>query len=172
MSDENTPGAPKELREALDRANENLATQTSRADAAETNLRVLQATTTFKEAKLNPKHADLFLKTNPEAEATAESVAAFAEEYGLTVAQEAAAPAEEPATPPANAGLAGLGGAAGSEAGGSTPAAQPKMSSEDFSKLLETNPQEAAQAYVEGRAPRNSDNVQADYLVKKGIIDH
>jgi len=169
MSDENT-GAPKELREALDRANENLAEQTTRADAAETNLRVLQATTTFKEANLNPKHADLFLKTNPEAEATAESVAAFAEEYGLSPTEAPVTPAE--ATPPADTGLGGLGGAAGSPQGGSAPAAQPKMSPEDFSKLLEENPQEAAKAYVEGRAPRNDDNVQAAELVKKGIIDH
>ncbi len=171
MSDE-TQTAPKELREALERANEKQQAETARADAAETNLRVLQATTTFKEANLNPKHADLFLKTNPEAEATPETVAAFAEEYGLTVAQAPAEGMKEPAAPDPNSALGALGAAAGSVEGGSTPAAQPKMSSEDFSKLLEMNPQEAAKAYVEGRAPRSDDNVQAQELVRKGIIDH
>lgn len=170
MSDENTQTAPKELREALDRANEKLATETTRADAAETNFRGLQASVTFKDAGLTPKHADLFLKTNPEAEVTAENAQAFAEEYGLQPTS-APAPASEEA-PSANTELGGLGGAAGSETAGSAPVAQPKMSAEDFSKLLESNPQEAAKAYVEGRAPRHEDNVTANELVKKGIIDH
>ena len=172
MSDENTKEAPKELREALDRANEQLKTQIDRADAAETNFRGLQATVTFKEAGLSPKHADLFLKTNPEAEVTAESAKAFADEYGLTPASAPAAAPAEPVTPDPNAGLAGLGAAAGSGTAGAAPAAQPVMSQEDFASLLESNPQEAAKAYVEGRAPRNKDNVQAQELVTKGIIDH
>jgi len=172
MSDENTQQAPKELREALDRANENLAEQTARADAAETNFRGLQASVTFEQAGLSAKHADLFLKTNPEAEVTADNAKAFADEYGLTVAQAPAEGATESATPDPNSALGALGAAAGSVEGGATPAAQPKMSGEDFSKLLEENPQEAAKAYTEGRAPRNEDNVQARELVKKGIIDH
>ncbi len=172
MSDETTQEAPKELREARDRALEDQATAEKRADAAETNFRGLQATVTFEAAGLTPKHAELFLKTNPEAEVTAESAKAFADEYGLTVAQapEGTPPAE--ATPDPGQSLQGLGAAAGSTTAGSTPAAQPVMSVEDFESLLVSNPQEAAQAYVEGRAPRNKDNVQAAELVTKGIIAH
>ncbi len=172
MSDENKEAAPKELREALDRANEQLKTETDRADAAETNFRGLQATVTFEAAGLSPKHADLFLKTNPEAEVTAETAKAFADEYGLTPVQ---APESTPPAAPAadpGQGLGGLGAAAGSGSAGAAPAAQPVMSQEDFTSLLETNPQEAAKAYVEGRAPRNKDNVLARELVAKGIIDH
>ena len=103
---------------------------------------------------------------------TADNAKAFADEYGLTVAQAPAERATESATPDPNSALGALGAAAGSVEGGATQAAQPKMSGEDFSKLLEENPQEAAKAYTEGRAPRNEDNVQARELVKKGIIDH
>ncbi len=170
MSEPDTQ-APKELREALDRANEKVAEQTTRADAAETNLRVLQASTTFEKANLNPKHADLFLKTNPDVEATPQAVADFAHEYGLAPA-EGTPPPDAEETPPADTGLAALAGAAGSAAAGSTPAAQPKMSAEDFNKLLETNPDAAAQAYVEGKVERHPENVTAQYLVDKGIIDH
>jgi hypothetical protein len=44
------------------------------------------------------------------------------------------------------------------------------MSQAEFQKLLASNPQEAAKAYAEGRAPRNEANVQADQLAQKGII--
>jgi len=169
MSEENTQEAPKELREALDRANETLATETARADAAETNFRGLQATNTFEAAGLTAKHAELFLKTNPDAEVTAEAAGTFAKEYGLVPTE---APPGEPNTPDPNQGLAALGEASGTGTAGSTPAAQPKMSPEDFSKLLESNPQAAAAAYVDGTAPRNEQNVQARELVTKGIINH
>ena len=170
MSDETTNAAPKELREALERANEAAAAEKARADAAETNFRGLQASVTFEKAGLTAKHADLFLKANPDAEVTAEAAQTFAEEYGL-VAQEAP-PSTEERKPDPNTGLSAFGEASGSGTSGGAPPAQPVMSQGDFETLLATNPQEAAKAYVEGRAPRNDKNVTANELVRKGIIDH
>ncbi len=166
---------PKELREALDRATK------GEADAI-SELREYKAGVIFKDAGLAPKHADLFLKTNPDAEVTAETAAAFAEEYSLAPAKapepapaDPAAPPADPATPvapPVDAGMAALGEAAGSAKGGAAPAVVAKMSADAFATLLATNPAEAAKAYTEGRVDRNSLNVQADALVQKGIINH
>ena len=100
-----------------------------------------------------------------------DAATAFAEEYGLTVAPPAETPPAQ-AQPAPDQGLSALGDAAGSSITGATPAAQPQMSPDDFASLLESNPQAAAQAYVEGKVPRNKDNVQARDLVKKGIIEH
>lgn len=177
---------PTELREALDRAIET-------RDTAITELREFKAGVLFKDAGLAPKHAELFLKTSPDAEVTAETAKAFAEEYSLLPApaseskpepapiQGEPAPVTEekplgvvPATPvaPVDSGMAALSGAAGSATEGAQPAAVAKMSADAFTKLLETNPIEAAKAYTEGRVERNSLNVQADQLVQKGIIAH
>lgn len=172
------PDGPTELREAHDRAIET-------RDQAIAELRTYKAGVLFKDAGLEPKHAELFLKTNPDAEVTAETAEAFATEYSLQPAQ-APAPKEEapkegaapitadakPLTTPADAGMSALEGAGGSIQAGATPAAVAKMSNEDFTLLLATNPAEAAKAYQEGRVQRNSLNVQADLLVQKGIIDH
>lgn len=172
MSEQAEQG-PKELREALDRA-------TAKAEDATAELREFKAGVLFKDAGLDPKHAQLFLTTQPDADVTAENAAAFAEEYALQpavttdpapAAGDPAAPAE-PVAPPADAGLAALGEAAGSGVAGQAPPAQPKMSKEAFEKLLATNPQAAAEAYTKGLVDRNSMNVQADQLVQKGIIDH
>jgi hypothetical protein len=48
---------------------------------------------------LNPKHARLYAAVNPDTEATSESVAAFAAEYGLTTSPEPVAPAPVEAAP-------------------------------------------------------------------------
>ena len=170
---------PKELREALERSQ---AAETK----AVSELREYKAGVLFKDAGLQPKHAELFLKTNPDAEVTAETAAAFADEYSLAPVQvpasdapkagEEAKPVEgapvTPAAAPADAGLAAMGEAAGSAKGGTVPAVVAKMSNEAFQELLATNPAEAAKAYTEGRVERNSLNVQADQLVQKGIINH
>lgn len=173
MSDENTQQeTPKDLRDARDRAIERASEAEKAATAAQSELRQFKAQVTFEKAGLTPKHADLFLKANPDADVTTEAVSDFAHEYGLVPTE---APAAEEATEPQadpGVGLAGFGDAAGSGTTGSAPAAQPKMSGADFEHLLKTNPEEAAKAYAEGRTHRNSMNVQARDLVQKGIIDH
>jgi hypothetical protein len=170
MSDQ--PDGPTELRDARDRAIES-------RDQAQAELREFKAGVFFKDAGLESKHAELFLKTNPDVEVTEQAALAFAEEYNL---QPAVAPEPAPTEPapapdsgpavPADAGLGALSEAAGSGTSGDLPAAQPKMSKEAFEKLLATNPQAAAEAYTKGLVDRNSLNVQADQLVQKGIIDH
>lgn len=169
MSDENTMEIPKDLREARDRAIAEAEEMRAQAAAAQAELRQFKAAVTFERAGLSGKHAELYLKANPDADVTMESIQEFANEYGLVASQDPA-PAPEPAK--TSPGLAAMGEAGGSIAGGAAPAAKPVMSLEEFQQLLVTNPQEAAKAYVEGTAPRNSLNVQANDLVRKGIIDH
>lgn len=167
MTEENqTPQAPAELREAYERAEARATEAETAAQSAQSELREFKAQTLFG----NEKHAELFLKANPEAEITAESVSSFRDEYGLTVGE--APPAAEPPKEDPGAGLETLGEAAQGGTSGGGPAAQPKMSAQDFEKLLEENPQAAAAAYIDGTAPRNELNVQARDLVSKGIIDH
>ncbi len=183
MSDTGQAMEPKELREAFDRTKAELA-------QARSELRSFKTEVTFKEQGLTPKHAQLFLAANPDAEVTPEVVQNFAAEYGLTPAtkQEPAPPANDghlPAdgSPPAvertladgpqrtsNEQLASLQGAAGTPSGSFASADPAKMSQEQFQQLLQTNPSEAAKAYAEGRVERHKDNVQADWLAAKGII--
>jgi len=165
MSDENTTddNGPKELREALN-------TRTTERDAAVNELRTFKASTHFEKAGLGEKQASLFLKTNPEAEITADAVKTFIDEYGFVTTPVDTPPVEN--APPVDTGLGALSGAAGAATTGSSPPAQPKMSKTDFAQLLIDNPQEAAAIYMKGQVDRNPANVQARELVKKGIIDH
>lgn len=148
----------------------------------------LQTEIQFEKQGLNPSQAKLFLASNPDADVTAESVKAFAEEYNLVpVEQSAPAAAEPPAEPVHGEGgeppavertlqggpqsnLASFADAAGSPQADAGAAAPAQMSQEEFQKLLESNPEEAARAYAEGRVARNSQNVQADELQSKGMI--
>jgi hypothetical protein len=173
---------PKDLREAYDRQ------KAENAQLAQ-EFRTFRAEVTFKEQGLTPKHAQLYLAANPDGDVTPEAVQNFASEYGLQPAQAAppADPAPDPGglpeggAPPAversladgpnpEASLANLQGAAGTPAGNFAAAAPAVMSQAEFQKLLASNPQEAAKAYAEGRAPRNEANIQADQLAQKGII--
>jgi hypothetical protein len=150
-----------------------------------------KAETTFKEAGLSAKHAELYLATNPDGDISPDTVKAFAEEYGLQPAQAPAAPQPAPAAEghlpadgsppavertlsdgaqPADAALAQVAAAAGSPQATIGAAAPGKMSRTEFQRLLETNPSAAAQAYAEGRVERNERNVQADSLQDKGFI--
>lgn len=169
MSDETTQQVetPKDLREARDRAIERANEAEARANEAIAGLREFKAQTLFG----NQKHAELFLKANPDADVTAEAVQDFIGEFGLATADETPPPVEDDGPDP-GAGLEGFGSAAGTGQTGAAPAAQPKMSKEDFEQLLADNPQAAAEAYVKGIAPRSDLNVQARDLVQKGIIDH
>lgn len=174
---------PKELREAYDR-------QVAENQQLQREFKTFRAEVTFKDNGLTEKHAQLFLAANPDAEITPETVSTFAAEYGLQPAAAATPQAQLPeghlppdGSPPAvertladgpqrpiDASLASLQGAAGTPAASFASAQPAIMSQNEFQKLLESNPQEAAKAYAEGRAPRNEANVQADQLQEKGII--
>ncbi len=179
MTTEQTEGM-KELREALDRAN-------TERDQAQADLRTFSTSVTFKEQGYTPKHAELYLKTNPEGDVSAEAVQAFANEYGLApteVPVVTPAPGNLPpdgspppverilgSGPPPDANLRSFADVGGSPAGQFEQAAPAKMAQKDFQKLLADNPDAAAQAYREGRVERNEGNVQADQLVQKGVIN-
>lgn len=166
MSDQTTQeDGMKQLRESRD-------AEKTRADAAEQGLRTLKAEVLFDKSGLNAKHAELFLKSNPEADVTAEAVSTFADEYGLVPAAGGEDPPSKPTEPPVDAGLAALGGAAQTASSGAAPAAKPQVTAEEFDRILQENPAKAAELYVRGQAPRNAANVQARELVDKGVIDH
>jgi len=172
---------PAQLREAYDRAAAELA-------VARSELRSFKTETHFEKQGLTAKHAELYLATNPDGDVTAETVSAFATEYGLSPAvipQPPADPAHMPAdggTPPVertmidgpatpvDASLASVAGAAGTPASMLGNALPAKMDRAAFNKLLQTNPDEAARAYAEGRVERHEANVTADHLVDKGVI--
>lgn len=157
---------PAELRKAYDELKDNYS-------SLQKEHTTFKAATLFKEQNLSPKHADLFLAANPGAEITSETIQAFAEEYQLAPATEAATAEPPPTTPqtaPPSEGLASMEGAAGTPEGTIGEALPAQMSKEDFQQLLRTNPDAAAQAYAEGRVPRNSLNTQADQMQERGII--
>jgi len=173
----------KELREAHDRA-------VAERDQIAAEFKTFQATVTFKEAGLTQKHAELYLRANPDGEVTPDAVKSFAEEYGL--APQVAPPAnpdsghlpadgspppvertlaDGPQTPPVDRSLASLAGAGGTPEAQAAQAAPARMDRREFESLLKENPEAAAQAYREGRVQRHERNVQADQLVAKGEIN-
>ena len=182
MSDTKTQ-EPADLRAAYD-------TLKAAHDAQTAEYHSFKTTTVFKEVGLPAKHAELYLAKNPDGEVTAEAVQAFADEYGLMPAEAAAPappasaeghlpadgsppPAERTLTDgpqPADAALASITAAAGSPEATAATAQPAMMNPEEFQKLLQTNPELAAQAYAEGRVRRNEQNVQAAHLQSKGEI--
>ena len=109
MTDENTPQEPKELREAYERAETRATEAEKAATAAQSELREFKAQTLFG----NEKHAELFLKANPEAEITPDTVQSFVKDYGLQPAT-TPSPADEPPAEDPGQQLASISGAAGS----------------------------------------------------------
>ena len=162
-TDDDATAEPQELRRAYDGLKENF----SKLEAEHRNL---LATTTFKEAKLNPKHAELFLKVNGDQPITLEAATKFAEDYGLAPMEETP-PGQEANPPPANQQLAGMSGAAtpGSGIGNSMPVG-PKMSLAEFETMLSKDKNAALKAYAEGRVEHAPGNVSVREAVDKGLI--
>lgn len=95
---------------------------------------------TFGELGLTEKHAELFLKANPEAEVTAEVVQKFAEEYGLVEAKEQ----EE------DSGFSPLAATDG------VPASKEPMKASEFWALYSENPHAALEQAKKGRVKFDS----------------
>lgn len=159
-----------------------LATQLAELTAKH---RALQADVAFKEANLDPKHGQLFLKVHGEGEdITADAVKAFAAEYNL---QPAAPPAAEPspATGSPNqaegtvvkpnadpAALQAMGGAGQGPAGVNPPSSPgQKMSVSQFESLLKTDRAAALAAYTEGRVQHAEGNVFVDQAKRAGVLE-
>lgn len=167
MATENeSTGEPQALREAYDKLKGDF-------QALQTSHRSLLATTTFEKAKLNPKHAELFLKVNGDQPITQEAATKFAEEYGLAPAEgiKAAEVATTSTPESTDQGLASMSSAGTQGAGaGNTIATGPKMSQAEFQKLLSNDKNAALKAYTEGRVETAPGNLAAEEAVNKGFI--
>ncbi len=172
MSDEgNKSKEPQELREAYD-------TLKSEHETLQTEHRSLQAMTTFKEAKLDPKHAELFLKVSGDGPITTEAAAKFAEEYNLKAPDKEGGKQEPPTgtTPPEDPpkepvkGLEDMSGAGTVPTGSTTPAAGPKISVSEFADLLAKDPDTAMKRYQAGEVEHAEGNVAATEALRRGDI--
>jgi len=161
---------PQALREAYD--NQSKAFDKLKGEMADLQAqhRSLLAQTTFEKAKLNPKHAELFLKVNGDNPITSEAAVQFANEYGLATVSSEGASAEE-TKPAADTGLSSMStaGTQGNSAGNAVNAG-PKLSQSEFQKLLSNDKAAALKAYTEGRVEHAAGNQAADDLVRKGVI--
>lgn len=101
--------------------------------------------TVFAEVGLNPKHAKLYAALNPEGDATPQTVAQFAADYGLTTTEgEPVAVPEVPAT-----------GFVPTVITEGTALGSKMYSHEEFMELLQTNPEKAMQLHKAGRVRLN-----------------
>ncbi len=173
MSDEgNKSKEPQELREAYD-------TLKGEHETLQTEHRSLLASTTFKEAKLDPKHAELFLKVSGDDPITTEAAAKFAEEYNLKAPSEeggkqepptGTTPPEDPPKEPAK-GLEDMSGAGSVPAGSTTPSSGvPKMSVSEFADLLSKDSDAAIKKYQAGEVEHAEGNVAATEALRRGDI--
>lgn len=105
--------------------------------------RAQSATQAFSKLGLNEKHAELFVKLNPEAELTEEAVKTFATEYGLPVTEQATTdettPEEAPFAP-ADVGSSGEG----------------YISRQQLDEMYKSNPQRAIGMLRSGRVRWNN----------------
>lgn len=179
MSDEGTQSGgqtPPELREAYDTLKSDFESLQENYDSLQANYRKLQATTTFNEAGLNQKHADLFLKVHGEAEITKDAVTQFAADYELPVSEgggegKPPEPTEQkPEEKGAAQNLAGMGGAGEAPVGGSATPQGQKMSVAEFQDLLAKDPTTAMQKYSDGLVEHADGNVAAEDAQRRGLI--
>ena len=99
----------------------------------------------FQEVGLNPQHAKLFAAVNPDGEATAESVAKFATDYGLVTTE--GKPVEAPKK--GDRGFMPTVINEGQALGSKT------YTHEEFMELLKTDPDKAIQLHQAGRVALN-----------------
>lgn len=165
MADENATVEPPELRRAYDQ----LQTDFKKLSADHRNL---VATTTFKEAKLDPRHAELFLKVHGDEAITPEAAAKFAEDYGLTPVAEETPTTPPPVAAPTHQQLGSMSGA-GTPGSGLSPPGSPvgqKLTQAQFAKMLESDKDGAIRAYAEGRVEHAPGNPLVREAVNKGLI--
>ena len=174
-------GIAEQHSEGIDNLRKALDERTKALKELQVKYRTLQAQVAFKDANLNPKHADLFLRVHPEDEdITADAVKRFAKDFDLpTVAAETpkqegatAQPEGQPKEPNPEAALAGMAGA-GTTAVGQNPPSSPgqKLSMAEFAKLLQTDRAAALQAYTEGRVEHSEGNVFVEQAKRAGLIE-
>jgi hypothetical protein len=164
-----------ELRKAYD-------TLKSEHETLQTEHRTLLATTTFKEAKLDPTHAELFLKVVGDDPITAEAATEFAKKYNLPLTENkeggktedpptgGTVPPEDPSKEPGK-GLEGMSKAGSVPAGSATPVSGvPKMSVSEFADLLSKDSATAIAKYQAGEVEHAEGNVAATEALRRGDI--
>lgn len=131
----------KALERQLKAQERELETLRSLRDQYESDARRAKTAAVFTEVGLSEKHATLFAALNPDVEPDAETVKAFAEEYGLAIARtegddDKLKAEEDPGFSPVTSGQ---------------PTDKRRYSSEEWWTLQRENPAAALQAVKDGR---------------------
>lgn len=151
------------MRERIEQQNEELSALRREKSELASTVRQYQARDTFREVGLEAKHADLFIKAQPEGDITVEAVTEFAQQYDLVPGTVPETNGAEEATPETTADPgAGLeafsrgGSRAGSDAAASVPT--DTLTKEQWRDLQRENPAAAADALRRGKVLLNKDN--------------
>lgn len=151
-----------EMRETIERLSKEKADLSQKVGDLSQQLRVRDARDAFVAAGYAKTHGDLFVATNPEAEITAESVVAFADQFGLPPAaagDSASSGDSAPATDAGSVELASMSG--GGSRSGDTNAGGVQVETltrEQWKALHATDPSAAAAAVASGRVEISRDN--------------
>tara|TARA_Y100001970_G_C14083932_1_gene776239 strand:- start:433 stop:927 length:495 start_codon:yes stop_codon:yes gene_type:complete len=159
MSNEQGAGLSNEesipnLREALDKAKADNNTLQEQFNQVSGELKGMKAKEAFRAGGYQDSHAELFLKANPDADITNETVSEFVTSYNLSPQS---APVEQ------SAGLSDMGQVAdntspsvvGTPEGG-------KISKADYKKLQASDPTAAHEALIQGKVEMRGDNYVAN----------
>ena len=155
LSNESIPN----LRDALDKAGQKYSDLENQFGEVNAELRQYKAKEVFRNSGYSEKHAELYVKSNPEAEFTNEAIQEFVTSYDLkpsTGQQEVneenlnqmSSVAEPPSSQVGEVGMADTG----------------KMSKSEYKQLQSKDPTAAHEALIQGRVQFREDNVIADSL--------
>lgn len=151
-----------QMRERIDAQNKELKRLRDENSKYGAETRRLQARDAFREAGYQPVHGDLFAAQYPEGEIAPDSIAGFAQTYGLTpVAPKEPAPEGEAETgAPAERALAGMSrsGSRPGEGGLPPTTTDRSMTRDDWLALSKSDPAAARKAVKEGRVQIRKDN--------------
>jgi hypothetical protein len=153
-----------QMRERIEAQNKELASLRKSNSELGVEVRKMQARDAFRSAGFKAVHGDLYAAQYPEGEMSADSIAAFAKEYGLAAeeAQAAAEPQEEEAETGAKTGaaLSGMSRSGSRPGDGGQPAAgaDKTMTRQEWVELSKSDPVAARKAVREGRVQIRKDN--------------
>ena len=143
------------VREALDKATADKTALQEQLTEVSGELKGMKAKEAFRAGGFQDSHADLFIKTNPEAEISSESINEFVNKYSLSPAEvpqqtsEALTDMGNVAQTSAQSGVVGT-----AEAG--------KMTKGEYKKLQASDPTAAHEALIQGRVQMREDNYVAN----------
>ena len=143
------------VRDALDKATADKTTLQEQLTEVSGELKGMKAKEAFRAGGFQDSHADLFIKTNPDAEITTESINEFVNKYSLN-------PTEAPQQ--ASESLSDMGNVAQTspQSGVVGTAEAGKMTKADYKKLQVSDPTAAHQALLEGKVQMREDNYVAN----------